>query len=71
MWLETEPGARQSDLRIGQATRTGAETIITACPYCIQNFEDSTKVLGSNIEVKDIAEAVAEAAGLSKRGDAI
>ena len=69
MWLETEPGARQSDLRVGQATRTGADTIITACPYCIQNFEDSTKVLGANIIVKDIAEIVAEAAGLSPGGD--
>jgi Fe-S oxidoreductase len=69
MWLETEPGMRQSDLRIGQATRTGADLMVTACPYCIQNFEDSTKVLGSNIEVKDIAEIVAEAMGLSPGGD--
>jgi Fe-S oxidoreductase len=70
MWLETEPGARQSDLRIGQATRTGADTMVTACPYCIQNFEDSTKVLESNIRVMDIAEIVAEASGVSPRGDA-
>ena len=68
MWLETEPGKRLSDLRVAQADRTGAHLMITACPYCIQNFEDSAKVMGSNLQVRDIAEVVAEASGLTTGG---
>jgi Fe-S oxidoreductase len=37
---------------------TGAEVLVTACPYCITNFTDSS--LGQNIEVKDITEIVQE-----------
>jgi Fe-S oxidoreductase len=31
---EEEPGSRISDVRLGQLTATGAETVVTACPFC-------------------------------------
>jgi len=68
MWLETEPGKRLSDLRVAQAAETGASLMVTSCPYCIQNFEDSAKVVGADLQVMDIAEVVAEASGLSTGG---
>lgn len=66
MWLETEPGQRLSDLRVKQAGETKATMMVTACPYCIQNFEDSTKMTGVNIEIRDLAEVVAQAMGFSQ-----
>jgi Fe-S oxidoreductase len=66
MWLETEPGQRLSDLRVKQANDTNATIMVTACPYCIQNFEDSIKMTGVDIEIKDLAEVVAEAMGFSQ-----
>lgn len=40
MW-QTQPGERLSDRRYDQAVSTGAGTLASTCPYCIQNFEDS------------------------------
>ncbi len=65
MWLETEPDHRFSDIRVKQSSEVGAEIMLTACPYCIQNFEDSSKVTGTNMEVKDLSEIVAQAIGCS------
>ncbi len=63
IWMDTPKGERLSDLRLEQAIETGAEVLVTACPYCIANFEDS--LLSSKdseaIEIKDITEIIQEA----------
>ena len=58
IWMETPKAERFADLRLKQAVDVGAEVLVTACPYCITNFTDSS--LGQNIEVKDITEVVQE-----------
>jgi len=65
IWMETAKGERFSDLRLMQALETGAEVLITACPYCIANFEDSrlNLELTDKIEIKDLIEVVREALG--------
>jgi Fe-S oxidoreductase len=62
IWMDRKKGERFSDIRIQQAIDTKAETLVTACPYCIINFEDSrlTAPGGELIEVKDITELVQE-----------
>lgn len=62
IWMETPKGERFSDLRLKQAVDTGAEVLVTACPYCITNFTDSSLSLGGGrtIEIKDITEIVQE-----------
>jgi len=66
VWMETHKEERFSNIRIEQAIKAGAEILVTACPYCITNFEDTRVVLGleDKIEVKDITELVFEAMGL-------
>jgi len=63
IWMETPKGERFSDLRLEQAIGVGAEVLVTACPYCIANFEDSRLTLNvtEKIEVKDITEIIGEA----------
>ena len=41
----------------------GAELLVTSCPYCIINFEDSRLTLEDSevIEIKDITEVIQEA----------
>lgn len=57
MWMETAPGERFSDLRIMQAQDTGAEVLLTACPFCVVCLEDSLKSKKlTGITVLDIAE---------------
>jgi Fe-S oxidoreductase len=61
IWMETPKGERFSDLRLRQAADVGAEVLVTACPYCITNFTDSSLSLdGQAIEIKDITEIVQE-----------
>jgi Fe-S oxidoreductase len=62
IWMETPKGQRFSDIRIDQALGVGAEVLVTACPYCMTNFEDSrlTRDVVEKIEVKDITEIIAE-----------
>jgi Fe-S oxidoreductase len=31
-----------------------------ACPYCLQMFEDSVKTMDLSLEVRDVAELLAE-----------
>ena len=62
MWLETEAGERFSDLRVQQAAETGAQTLATACPFCVVCLEDSTKSMHlEHIRTLDVAEIAAMA----------
>ena len=62
IWMETPKEDRFSDLRLGQAVASGAEVLVTSCPYCITNFTDSSLDLpeGQAMEVKDITEILLE-----------
>ncbi len=58
MWLEENIGRRISEMRVEQAADTGARTLVTACPFCLQMFDDATKAIGvqESLKVVDIAE---------------
>jgi Fe-S oxidoreductase len=60
IWMETPKAERFSDLRLSQAIALGAQSLVTSCPYCITNFEDSRMNRDDSdaIEVKDITEVI-------------
>lgn len=62
IWMETPKGERFSDIRLEQAVKVGAQVLVTACPYCITNFEDSKLTLADSeaLEIKDITEIIQE-----------
>ena len=62
IWMDTPKEERFSDLRVEQALETGAEVLVTSCPYCISNFEESRLSLEDDgvLEVKDITEMIQE-----------
>ncbi len=66
MWQEENAGSRISEMRVEQALEIEAETLVTACPLCLQMFEDAIKATNchSSARIMDIAELAAEAAGL-------
>jgi Fe-S oxidoreductase len=63
IWMDTPKEERFSDLRLKQAKDTGASVLVTACPYCITNFEESRLNLEYDkvLEIKDITEVIREA----------
>lgn len=62
IWMETPKGERFSDLRLSQAMEARAEVLVTCCPYCITNFEDSRLNLegGEALVVRDMTEIIQE-----------
>jgi Fe-S oxidoreductase len=62
IWMETPKGQRFCDIRVDQAIDLGAEILVTACPYCIANFEDSRLTLDAEekIKIMDITEIIQE-----------
>ncbi len=58
MWMEEHIGTRINVKRTEQAIETKAQTIATACPFCITMISDGvkTKDMTDHIKVKDIAE---------------
>ncbi len=62
IWIDTKMPERFSNIRIQDAINLGAEVLVTACPYCVDAFEESRSGLDmeSAIEVKDITEILKE-----------
>jgi Fe-S oxidoreductase len=64
MWMEESEGQRINHRRTEQALATEADAIATACPYCLVMLRDATDDLGrSEVEVRDVAELLADATG--------
>ncbi|MGQ9604319.1 MAG: (Fe-S)-binding protein [bacterium] len=59
LWMEWDKDERIATVRAKQLISTGADVIAVACPYCLQMLEETTKSLGSEILVMDIAEILA------------
>lgn len=53
MWQE-ESGTRVNHLRAAEAANTGAEIVATACPFCIQMFEDGIPTVQPDEEKRTI-----------------
>ncbi len=61
VWKEEEAGEETvSDNRFREATKTGAETLAVGCPFCAKMLGDANKRAGDPMEVKDVAEIIAE-----------
>lgn len=61
MWKEEEQGtARVNVTRFNEAKSTGADTVAVGCPFCLTMMTDAAKGEDSPIQVKDVAEIVAE-----------
>jgi Fe-S oxidoreductase len=48
--------------RIEEAKDTGAEALVTACPWCIRNFKDAMQESGDPLPVYDVVELLEKAA---------
>ncbi len=62
MWKEEEHGSEAVSMnRFKEAAATGCSTIAVGCPFCLTMLTDASKEAeDSNVQIKDIAEIVAE-----------
>jgi Fe-S oxidoreductase len=61
MWKEEEAGEeRVSSARLRQAEATGAQTLAVGCPFCMVMLTDAVKGAGEKMQVRDVAEIIAE-----------
>jgi len=61
MWKEEEEGtARVNEARFAEAKATGANTVAVGCPFCLTMMNDASKADGDSMQIKDVAELVAE-----------
>jgi Fe-S oxidoreductase len=61
MWKEEESGSgRVNEERFAEAKSTGAGTVAVGCPFCMSMMADAAKADGDSMQVKDVAELVAE-----------
>ena len=68
MFKEPEPGRKDINVdRTEEALSTQATTIAVACPFCMTMMSDGVKNkdMEATVKVKDLAELIAEAQGLS------
>jgi len=63
MWMEVRGKRRVNEIRVEEALTTKARTVGTACPFCLAMVDLGRKVKGveEELQVKDVAELVAEA----------
>ncbi len=61
MWKEEENGSmRVNTARFSEAKATGANTLAVGCPFCMTMLNDASKADDGSLQVKDVAELVAE-----------
>ena len=62
MDLKIGGGERINSIRAAEAAATGASTVATGCPFCMQMMEDGVKLTNNahKIDVRDLAEIIVE-----------
>jgi Fe-S oxidoreductase len=61
MWIEEQHGTTKiNHVRMDEVIGTGAETVVTSCPYCLQMLEEGIEQKGvkDSLKAKDLIEVV-------------
>ncbi len=68
--LEADPefAAWTGRERIEEALATGADALVTACPWCTRVFRDAVKEMGVALQIYELTELVQRAAGMAAEG---
>ena len=60
MWFDDAPETRVGRDRIEELVETGAETVVTGCPFCLRMVTDGVAEHDHGPAVKDVAEVLLE-----------
>ena len=54
---------KNASLRIQEGMETGADRMVSICPFCHYNLNEGAKKIGSDIRLVDLVEMVDQALG--------
>lgn len=61
MWKEEEHGTERINAnRVREAEATGAQVLAVGCPFCMIMLGDQARQAGAALDVRDVAEIVAD-----------
>jgi Fe-S oxidoreductase len=60
MWMEEDADKRVNKIRAEEIAATGCDTVAIGCPFCSIMVKDGLDSVGSNMDVKDVAELLWE-----------
>lgn len=60
-WINRDFALETGLERLTEASDTGAQALVSACPFCKWNFQDAASKKGSPLEILDIVEVAARA----------
>ena len=62
IWRDIGKGERLSEIRLDEALETGAQTVVTSCPYCLSMLEDARQgdEKYQELEIMDLCELIGE-----------
>jgi Fe-S oxidoreductase len=66
MWFDDRPADRIGRGRIEEVLASGAHTVAVGCPFCLMMVNDGLKTAGSEAQVRDIAEILADSLGIGE-----
>jgi len=74
IWMHTDKEERFGNLRLAQAQGVGADVLVTSCPYCVSNFEESRLSLlldetvpeAEVLQIRDLTEVILESLAASE-----
>ena len=61
MWIEEQHGTTKiNHIRMDEVIETGAQTVVTSCPFCLQMLEEGIeqKNVKETLKAKDLIEVV-------------
>ena len=65
MWFDDAPAQRVGRDRVEEILATGAKTVAVSCPFCLVMTTDGVNAAGSDVQVRDLAELMADALELN------
>jgi Fe-S oxidoreductase len=60
MWFDDPPAQRIGRGRVHEIAASGAETVAVSCPFCLIMLGDGLAAQKPNMQVRDIAEILAD-----------
>ncbi|MEX0320981.1 MAG: heterodisulfide reductase-related iron-sulfur binding cluster [Puniceicoccaceae bacterium] len=61
MWFDDKPEERIGRDRIAEVQQTEASVVAVSCPFCLTMMQDGLAAVDSDVDVRDVAELMAEA----------